>query len=144
MKTKMTRAQRMAQYVDATFNFYETAGHGYLFVPKQLILDLGLEFFISPFSYETLVDKKKWVYLEEDCDTGVFVKAYKAYFGKEATINWVEALDDDGFIIHNYRFGSQLGQEVYMFRMMSGLNNLDEVEKKLVRLSQTHKKSLAV
>ena len=139
----MTKAQRLAQYQNATFKFYETAGHGYLLAPKELILDLGLEFYISPFSFETLIDKKKWVYLEEDGDAGVFEQAYKAYFGQESNVDWIESLDDESFIIFNQRFG-KFGGEIFMFRATNGINDFKSLERNLKNLSKKHGITLAV
>jgi len=76
-------AQRLSKYENTTFKFYETARHGYLLVPNEIISDFEIRFTITPFSFQTKIDKKTWVYLEEDCDAGTFIEAYKAYYGKE-------------------------------------------------------------
>ena len=54
------------------FTFYSDAGHGWLKVPKALILELGIADKISHFSYE----RSDSVYLEEDCDFSLFAEAY--------------------------------------------------------------------
>ena len=51
--------------------FHEDAGHGWLQVPQQEIDDLNLRGKISPYSYESDL----FAFLEEDLDTGVFLKA---------------------------------------------------------------------
>lgn len=141
---KNTKIERLRDYQNATFKFYETAGHGYLLVPKELILDFGLEYHISPFSFETMIDKKKWVYLEEDCDASTFLQAYKAYYGKEIGMDWIESLEDDKFITNNSRFGNQMSAEIYMFRMANGINNLQKIKTNLEKLSKKHQIILAV
>ena len=55
-----------------TFVFYDTQGHGYLRVRKELLDGLGLTDKISRYSYTD--PKKFWVYLEEDNDLGIFLK----------------------------------------------------------------------
>ena len=52
------------------YKFYSDAGHGWVAVKRQELADLGILDKISKFSYQ----KGKTVYLEEDCDTAVFVK----------------------------------------------------------------------
>lgn len=53
-------------------------GHGWLKVNKKHILKLGLADKISSYSYE----RNNHVYLEEDCDAGVFLKAFKDLGGE--------------------------------------------------------------
>ena len=54
------------------FVFYDTEGHGYLRVRKELLDGLGLTDKISRYSYTD--PKRFWVYLEEDYDLGIFLK----------------------------------------------------------------------
>ena len=54
-----------------TLRFYSDDGHGWLAVKRQKLIDLGLMEKISPFSYQ----RGNTVYLEEDCDITVFLKA---------------------------------------------------------------------
>ena len=54
------------------FEFFSDNGHGWLKVPKKLILELGIADKISHYSYE----RSAYVYLEEDCDFEVFSIAY--------------------------------------------------------------------
>lgn len=60
------------------FTFFEDPGHGWLRVDVQSAESLGLnrESF-SHFSYAY----GPWFYLEEDCDAGAFIEAYKAKHG---------------------------------------------------------------
>jgi hypothetical protein len=140
---KTSKIERLREYQNATFKFYETARHGYLLVPKELILDFGLEYYISPFSFETMIDKKKWVYLEEDSDASTFLQSYNAYYGKQIEMDWIESLEDDNFITNNKRFGSQMGADVYMFRIANGINNLQKIKTNLEKLSKKHQVILA-
>lgn len=54
------------------FKFYSDPGHGWLAVKRQLLTDLNIADKISMFSYQ----KGKTVYLEEDSDAPIFIKAY--------------------------------------------------------------------
>lgn len=65
------RSQRHDLMLTMDFKFYEDPGHGWLAVKRSLLVELGIEQHISPFSYQ----KGKTVYLEEDCDANRFVKA---------------------------------------------------------------------
>ena len=71
-----------------TFTFYGDAGHAWLAVRTSDLEDIGLtlqEF--SPYSYRN----GGTVYLEEDCDAGVFVRQWKAIHG-----DFVHKLVDHG------------------------------------------------
>ena len=50
--------------------FYSDPGHGWLQVPHSLIYELGIQEQISPYSYMD----DMYVYLEEDCDLGAFMR----------------------------------------------------------------------
>ena len=62
----------------ATFTYYTDPGHGWVKVPKSLLVKLEIDSQITLFSY-TRGDS---VYLEEDCDLSTFEHAYRAT-GKE-------------------------------------------------------------
>ena len=51
--------------------FHTDPGHGWLEVPKSMLVDLDISSQISSCSYMNT----DYVYLEEDCDCTVFVKA---------------------------------------------------------------------
>lgn len=53
------------------YTFHEDAGYGWLQVSQQEIKDLDLRSKISPYSYEN----EEFAFLEEDLDTGTFLKA---------------------------------------------------------------------
>lgn len=53
--------------------FLSDAGHGWLKVPYHLLRDWGINRQISAYSHAG----KRWVYLEEDCDAGVFLDEAK-------------------------------------------------------------------
>jgi hypothetical protein len=59
------------------FTFYADPGHGWLKVPRPLLKDLGIAGQISRFSYQN----SGAVYLEEDCDAGLFKDAWEARNG---------------------------------------------------------------
>lgn len=56
------------------YTFHSDAGHGWLAVKKQELIDLDILDKISPFSYVS----GDTFYLEEDCDAGLFINAMKA------------------------------------------------------------------
>lgn len=57
-----------------TRTIFEDAGHAWLEVSRAELVELGIQGEISPFSYQKGGD----VFLEEDCDLGVYVGALKA------------------------------------------------------------------
>jgi hypothetical protein len=59
-----------------TVNYHHTSQHGYLAVPCELILKAGIQENISGYSYMSVSGRT--VYLEEDCDAGLFADACKA------------------------------------------------------------------
>lgn len=54
--------------------FYSDPGHGWLAVPRQELINLGVLHKISRYSYQ----RKDMVYLEEDCDVSRYAQALKA------------------------------------------------------------------
>jgi hypothetical protein len=67
---------------DKTYLFHADAGHGWLQVERQELVDLRIDHIVSIFSFQNNRD----VYLEEDCDMPLFVMAYKEKFGYEPRI----------------------------------------------------------
>ena len=55
------------------FDFYADPGHGWLKVPKSLLVDLGITGKISSHSYQ----RRDYIYLEEDGDLSLFIKAMR-------------------------------------------------------------------
>lgn len=56
-----------------TFVFYEDPGHAWMKVSRAELKKLGLEEKISSYSYQ----RGDSVYLEEDCDASLFLKALR-------------------------------------------------------------------
>lgn len=56
----------------STFTYYNDPGHGWLAVPRSLVIELGIERQISPYSYQ----RGETVYLEEDRDAGIFIQRW--------------------------------------------------------------------
>lgn len=85
------------------FVFYSDPGHGWLEVSRQDLKELSLEDKISGCSYQ----KDDKVYLEEDCDATLFVKAYEAKYGTLLfkKMNYKEVYQEDCFIrnLQHYR-----------------------------------------
>lgn len=61
-----------------TYTFHHDAGHGWLEVPYQDMLSVGLTLEgISRYSYATVIKYQPTVFLEEDLDLAVFMLAMK-------------------------------------------------------------------
>ena len=73
------------------YEFHYDSGHGWLKVSKQELINLSIEDKISTFSYMNKDD----VYLEEDCDAGIFQRSKE---GMQIT----EIDDGDNSIIRTY------------------------------------------
>ena len=58
-----------------SFKFFSDPGPGWLEVSKSLLKQLNVEHHISSFSYVN--HSSDMVYLEEDCDAGIFIDAAK-------------------------------------------------------------------
>lgn len=54
-----------------TLTFFHDPGHGWLKVPFKDLVFLGIVFDITAYSYVS----GEWVYLEEDCDAGIYLSA---------------------------------------------------------------------
>lgn len=61
-----------------TYIFHEDAGHGWLAVPMNYLIALGIANKITGCSYL----KGNTAYLEEDCDMQQFLLAFREKFGK--------------------------------------------------------------
>ncbi|WP_130855568.1 hypothetical protein [Olivibacter jilunii] len=61
-----------------TFTFHEDPGHGWLEVPYQTIVDLGIQADITGYSYR----QDGRAYLEEDLDAATFIMAYNRATGR--------------------------------------------------------------
>lgn len=62
-------------------NFHTDPGHGWLAVPLSELMELGIAKNMSTYSYF----KEGIVYLEEDCDAGIYLNAVKEA-GYEVTL----------------------------------------------------------
>lgn len=77
-----------------TYTLWSDPGHAWLEVTLDELKMLGIVDRISYFSY---IDKvKNNVYLEEDCDLGVFVEKYEKVFGVSPAVR--EEYREDIFI----------------------------------------------
>lgn len=81
---------------ETIYQFFSDGGHGWLQVPIKDLIDLKIKDKISHYSY--IKDDK--AYLEEDCDAGIFVLAYRNAYGK---INIEENNCNGSSIIRTYR-----------------------------------------
>ena len=70
------------------------AGHGWLSVAKSDLKFLGIEKKISGFSYQN----GSRAYLEEDCDAGVFVKAYRDSVGTELKLKGCKSTAEYSYV----------------------------------------------
>lgn len=69
--------------MNKTYNFFTDPGHGWLEAPLAEIVDLGIQKDISYYSFLN----GETAYLEEDCDAGRFLEAYKAKYGEVPSIS---------------------------------------------------------
>lgn len=80
-------------------NYYQDPGHGWLRVPRSLVVELQIDDQISSYSYQ----QGDVVFLEEDCDAGIFARAMKQQGREFKTIeirsdseSWIRALKPYG------------------------------------------------
>ena len=78
--------------------YHSDPGHAWLAVKRKELIQLGILDKISSFSYQ----KGSTVYLEEDCDAGVFLDAKKAA-GEEITRNNIRDSYQENTPIRNYK-----------------------------------------
>lgn len=66
-----------------TFDFLSDPGHGWLKVPYELLERLGIQEYITRFSYR----REDWCYLEEDQDASAFIRAWeRLYEGRKVRL----------------------------------------------------------
>lgn len=80
--------------------FHSDAGHGWLEVDREELVELRIADQISSYSYQ----RGKKVYLEEDCDASSFINALDAQ-GIKPTIHYA-AQEEESFIrsLPRYRY----------------------------------------
>jgi len=83
-----------------TFNFYSDPGHGWLAVPRALLVELGIEEKITSYSYQRLDE----VFLEEDGDYTTFFLAMTAA-DREFKVFEINTPRSDSFVrsLQSYR-----------------------------------------
>ena len=54
---------------------YGDPGHAWAVVPRRLLIKLGIEDQVSPYSYQRM----EMAYLEEDCDLSLFMSAMQKH-----------------------------------------------------------------
>lgn len=84
-----------------TLNFHTDPGHGWLEAPMSLVRKLGIATKVSHYSY-TRGDNTV-VFLEEDCDAPLLMKALKEQLGVGIELKEVHS-DNDSFIRRLPRF----------------------------------------
>ena len=88
-----------------TYTFHHDDGHGWLEVPYQDMLNLGVTLEdVSRFSYATVINYRPTVFLEEDIDVAVFMLAAKRA-GKDIKFNHV--FEQGGSEIRTYPHNSK-------------------------------------
>ena len=81
--------------MDKVFTKYEDAGHGWLEVNFEDLINLDIQNKISNFSY--IDSNKNLIYLEEDVDQNIFMKSYKEKYNK-GLVYVVENNEEESFI----------------------------------------------
>jgi hypothetical protein len=88
-----------------TYTFHHDDGHGWLEVPYQDMLNVGVTLEdVSRFSYATVINYRPTVFLEEDIDVAVFMLAAKRA-GKNIKFNHVDV--EGGSEIRTYPINSK-------------------------------------
>tara|TARA_B100000965_G_scaffold246133_1_gene206588 strand:+ start:169 stop:489 length:321 start_codon:yes stop_codon:yes gene_type:complete len=100
------------------FSFHHDGGHGWLQVPEQSLKDLGIEHFVSRFSYL----KDEQVYLEQSMDASLFIAAWKAEKGSQP--DWFDYFEDGHSKIRDYdRYPAKADRDfAQVMRKISDLN----------------------
>ena len=80
----------------ATYSWHTDPSHGWLEVSAAAVhaVDLHPALAFSQYSYH----KGNTLYLEEDCDAGVFINAFEAKYGKRPTMDEKDQSNGDSFI----------------------------------------------
>jgi len=78
------------------FEYHTDAGHGWVKVPKKLLVELGVSKDISVYSYQN----GDFAYIEEDGDATLLIEAYQKRFGK---FNYEDIWDGDNSNIRNFQ-----------------------------------------
>ena len=82
------------------YTFHHDAGHGWLEVPYQDMLNLGVTLEdVSRCSYATVINYRPTVFLEEDIDVAVFMLAAKRA-GKNIKFNHVDVEGDSEILTY--------------------------------------------
>jgi hypothetical protein len=103
--------------------FYADGQHGWLRVPRKRLEKLGIHEKISSFSYM----RGDWVYLEEDCDMGIY---YDALFKH---LNYCEAAPEERHNFHiefNHRIKASHTNKRSRLRSYESYHHIGETEKK--------------
>jgi hypothetical protein len=115
-------------------HFFADPGHGWLKVPKKLLLKLGIADKISRFSYQ-LNDS---AYLEEDSDLTIFVEAlqskYGAFSNQEFWDNVKSNHTDNLSRIRNYKS--------YVFYSGKDLERVTAKRKKVLKAQNFNQKAI--
>lgn len=114
-----------------TFTFYNDPGHGWLKAPRTLLENLGIADKVSSYSYQRGAD----VFLEEDCDATLLVKALRE---RGIEPKFVDKYSDKSSKIRNYESYQHLTseqQEVLadLRTRMLACRNWDEKAKSRIR-----------
>ena len=99
------------------FAFHHDDGHGWLQVPERLLKELGIEHWISGFSYK----KDDQVWLEEDMDASLFIEAFKSEKGEMP--DWHDYFEDGESRIRSFdpypaRYDRDFGEVMRKIRQL--------------------------
>ena len=85
--------------MDIKLRYITDPGHGWLEVPKSLLVELAIQDKITDYSYQ----KGTMAYLEEDCDAYEFVQACKA---QGINVEFDDVYEERTAIRHYQRFAA--------------------------------------
>lgn len=85
-----------------TYRYTQDPGHGWVEVPTAELRELGIVKLITTYSYQ----RRGMAYLEEDCDAGTWMRAYRGRVGSEPVLR-EEHVDQDSPIRGYQQFGGR-------------------------------------
>ena len=82
----------------ARYRYLQDPGHGWIRVPRAELDALGIASQVSKYSYQ----QGGWVYLEEDCDAGLWISARNAAGYPVSPADLIEEHTDSDSLIRSF------------------------------------------
>ena len=117
---------------EQTFTFHSDPGHAWLEVSRADLAELGLT--AASFSRYSYVGSEGEMYLEEDCDAGIFLTAFEAKRGKAAFTIRELVVDNDSFVRSLGQNSDGASHEAIMLAMEDIHRNTDNADGEVTEL----------